>query len=103
MFAFSEKGEHNYSKNPTFLSRSEGVDYSQTTEIYRERQYTSNTKNDLPASLGTQAERAKALSVVLVSSRVVEVPQSQIVDVVKQVSRPQTRVVCLAAYHTLKS
>ena len=37
MFAFSEKGEHNLSKNPTFLSKSTGDNYSQTVKIYKEK------------------------------------------------------------------
>ncbi len=36
MFAFSEKGEHNFSKNPTFLSKSEGDKFSQNTDFYSE-------------------------------------------------------------------
>ena len=31
MFAFSEKGEHNFSHNPTFISASSGPDYNHTT------------------------------------------------------------------------
>ncbi|MBL18287.1 MAG: hypothetical protein CMC82_00450 [Flavobacteriaceae bacterium] len=34
MFAFSEKGEHNFSHNPTFLSASEGPDYNHTTRYH---------------------------------------------------------------------
>jgi hypothetical protein len=48
MFAFSEKGEHNFSKNPTFLSRSSGEVYFQNKENYRERQYQIKKVNKSP-------------------------------------------------------
>lgn len=37
MFAYSEKGEHNFSNNPTFLSRVAGSDHSQNESTYSER------------------------------------------------------------------
>lgn len=48
MFAFSEKGEHNYSKNPTFLSRSSGDAYAHNEELYSERQFQVKKINKSP-------------------------------------------------------
>jgi len=48
MFAFSEKGEHNLSTNPTFLSRSAGDGYSQSTEMYSETEQQIKKINKSP-------------------------------------------------------
>jgi len=50
MFAFSEKGEHNFSKNPTFLSRSSGKGYSHNTELYSEDKLKVKKINKSPYS-----------------------------------------------------
>lgn len=50
MFAFSEKGEHNSSKNPTFLSRTVGAEFSQNTETYSEKQIQIAKINKSPYS-----------------------------------------------------
>jgi hypothetical protein len=50
MFAFSEKGEHNLSKNPTFLSKSSEDAFSQNEMAYRETQQKIKKINKSPYS-----------------------------------------------------
>jgi len=50
MFAFSEKGEHNYSNNPTFLSKSSDQIYSQDKRFYKEEERKIHKINKSPYS-----------------------------------------------------
>ena len=50
MFAFSEKGEHNFSNNPTFLTRVSGDEYTQNKELYSERELQIKKINKSPYS-----------------------------------------------------
>lgn len=48
MFAFSEKGEHNFSHNPTFLSKSLSETYDQNEDSYTERNRPVKKINKTP-------------------------------------------------------
>ena len=50
MFAFSEKGEHNHSNNPTFLSKSLNPEYSQDKSFYKEEERKIHKINKSPYS-----------------------------------------------------